>query len=482
MEPDDWGKVDIFIDDDIVTTPDLHSNRDRAVPSLLLALHALCRPTDPSEPIAREDCLSLGKLAEEGQLSECFTVLGWDIDTRCLTIALPKKKFSRWDKELGEIIACKKVSFALLETTVGRLNHAASACPVMRYFLSRIHLALSAWDISRKTKKVEHYSTSQVLDDLRLWKKSFLPAIQRGMSLNLITYRRHSFLCWSDAYPMGLGGFVHRGFAWRWQIPPEFQNAVKNKNNCLEFIASIITIWQAILDNWFNQEECFLSLGDNSSSIGWLHKASIDPTKNSPLFLAARKFAKIILTNNVCIYSQHIPGVSNKIVDALSRRFDLNDEQLTSLINSSSYLQVHSSFRICQIHPEINSWMIYWLQKCSAMKESHRTQRIKKIGCGNNGLSMQKLLDSVMMYGCQDYNQNTELTSLELLQPLSDGENFLAQTKKAWLLQQSKRPWQNWLRCLGQTCVIFEPWNCSQNAHLRTVLHCSRFRPHSSRW
>jgi len=236
------------------------------------------------------------------------------------------------------------------------------------------------------------------------------------------------------------------------------------------------------LDNWFNQEECFLSLGDNSSSIGWLHKASIDPTKNSPLFLAARKFAKIILTNNVCIYSQHIPGVSNKIVDALSRRFDLNDEQLTSLINSSSYLQVHSSFRICQIHPEINSWMIYWLQKCSAMKESHRTQRIKKIGCGNDGLSMQNLSDSAMMYGCQDYNQNTELTSLELLQPLSDGENFLAQTKKAWLLQQSKRPWQNWLRCLGQTCVIFEPWNCSQNAHLRTVLHCSRFRPHSSRW
>jgi hypothetical protein len=105
--------------------------------------------------------LSLGKLAEEGQLSQCFTVLGWDINTRCLTIALPKKKFSRWDKELGEIIAHKKVSFALLETTVGRLNHAASACPVMRYFLSRIRLALSAWDISRKTKKVEYYLTLQ---------------------------------------------------------------------------------------------------------------------------------------------------------------------------------------------------------------------------------------------------------------------------------------------------------------------------------
>jgi hypothetical protein len=52
MEPDDWGKVEIFIDDGIVITPDLHSNRDRAVPSLLLAIHTLCHPTDPSEPIA----------------------------------------------------------------------------------------------------------------------------------------------------------------------------------------------------------------------------------------------------------------------------------------------------------------------------------------------------------------------------------------------------------------------------------------------
>jgi len=51
MEPDDYGTADIFIDDAMVIIPDLNSNRDRAVQALLLAIHTLCRPLDPAEPI-----------------------------------------------------------------------------------------------------------------------------------------------------------------------------------------------------------------------------------------------------------------------------------------------------------------------------------------------------------------------------------------------------------------------------------------------
>jgi hypothetical protein len=162
---------------------------------------------------------------------------------------------------------------------------------------------------------------------------------------------------------------------------------MKNKNNCLEFMASIITIWQAILYERSGQEECFLSLGDNSSSVGWLHKASIDPTRNLPLFLASRKFATIMLTNNTCIYSQHIPGVSNVIADALSCRFDLDDNSLTCLINSYPHLQVQGSFRLCPIHPDINSWMTFWMQKCKGTKELQRILKTKSAGCGKGGLN-----------------------------------------------------------------------------------------------
>jgi len=451
LEADDNGKVDIFIDDGMVIVPDLHNNRNRAVQSLLLAIHTLCRPLDPNEPIKRDDCLSLGKLEAEGQLTEKFEILGWLIDTRALTIALPTKKSVRWDADLRAILLRKKVSYALLESTLGRLNHAATACPLMRYYLSRIRLTLINWDISKKSKKVERYLSSQVLEDLRLWKDSFLPKISKGLSLNLISYRRPSFLCWSDACPTGLGGFDHQGYAWRLQIPIKFQEAVKNRNNCLEFLASIITIWQAILQKRIIAEECFLSLGDNSSAVGWLHKASIDPDKNSPLFSASRKFAEILLSSNTCIYSQHIPGSSNKIADVLSRKFELSDDSLVSFVRDLCPNQVPSSFKVFPVHPVIDCWMTSWMQRCYEMKASPKTQKIKNVECGGVGRNILSQLDFHTTYGCP-YSYLTNESKLSVpSQPLSEDDNFLAQTRNAWLLQQCKRPWQNWVRSLGQT-------------------------------
>jgi hypothetical protein len=74
------------------------------------------------------------------------------------------------------------------------MNHAATACPIMRYFLSRIRLVITNWVVTKKTKKVECYLSSQVLEDLKLWKDIFLPVISRGIGLNLITYWRPSFV------------------------------------------------------------------------------------------------------------------------------------------------------------------------------------------------------------------------------------------------------------------------------------------------
>ena len=465
LTPDDSGKVDIFIDDGLVITPDIENNRHRAIQALLLAIHTMCRPLDDAEPIPREDCLSLGKLEEEGRLSERFTLLGWNIDTRALKIALPSKKSVSWSRDLQHIISRKKVSFSLLETIIGRLNHAATAYPFMRYFLNRIRSVLTNWDVSKKSKRVERYLSSQVLEDLKLWKDEFLPQISRGISINLITYRRPSFISWSDACPTGMGGFDHMGFAWRWEIPSEFQEAVALRNNCLEFMASIITVWQAILHHRAKKEECFLSLGDNTSSVGWLHKANVDQTKNLPLFLASRKFAKIMLTSHSCLYSQHIPGVSNGVADALSRRFDLSDEELTSFILSSHASQVHPFFKIYPVHPEAASWMTYWLRKCNETKELLRTQKIKKQECGEDGQNMHLPLALVKTSGSLPCSQSNVLTLLQPSPPRCEEENFLDQTKKTWLLQQSKRPWQNWVRSLGQTWGITPHMDADQTCY-----------------
>ncbi len=67
-KPLDAGKIDVFIDHGIAITPDLNDNRNREIQAMLLAIHTICHPLDPNEPIKRDDCLSLGKLEEEGQL------------------------------------------------------------------------------------------------------------------------------------------------------------------------------------------------------------------------------------------------------------------------------------------------------------------------------------------------------------------------------------------------------------------------------
>jgi hypothetical protein len=139
---DNMGRIDDFINDGIVIVPDLHNNKARGVAAMLLAIHTLCHPLDPNEPIYREDCLSLEKLSEEGVMSEILIISGWQINTRTLTLALPNKKFTQWQHDLHQVISSKKVSLQKLETIIGRLNNAASACPVMRYFLNRLRHVL----------------------------------------------------------------------------------------------------------------------------------------------------------------------------------------------------------------------------------------------------------------------------------------------------------------------------------------------------
>jgi len=276
---DNWGRVDNFIDDGIVIVPDLQDNRNRAIQAMLLAIHILFRPVNKNEKKLREDCLSLGKLAEEGFLSETPTILGWVINTRLLTMSLPYKKFKYWDQDLIKVIKARKISFKDLEKILGRLNHAVMACPLMRYFLSRMRKVLLLWQNSNFTKKVKRYLSSQVIEDFKLWQRIFLPKIYRGISLNLISYRRPSVISWADACPKGMGGYDSLGNAWQYKLSEDYRIACTYQNNSLEFVAVLISVWVSIANNTAKSKTCFLALSDNSSAMGWLYKASIDDTK-----------------------------------------------------------------------------------------------------------------------------------------------------------------------------------------------------------
>jgi hypothetical protein len=202
----------------------------------------------------REDCLSLSKLEDEGTLAKKLIILGWEINTCQLTIALPEKKLKLWKKDLQTVLTTKKVSYKKLETLVGCLNHSATACPLMRYYLNGIRNTLVSWNKTSAPKNCERYLSKPTIDNLKLWTHHFLPKISKGISLNMITFRRPSFICWSDACPHGLGGYDFKGNAWRFQIPPAFRKDILCQNNLLEFEASLISVWVAITDGFAEKE------------------------------------------------------------------------------------------------------------------------------------------------------------------------------------------------------------------------------------
>jgi hypothetical protein len=269
--------------------------------------------------------------------------------------------------------------------------------------------------------------------------------------LNLLTYRRPTHIFWSDACPSGLGGFSSKsGKAWRFQIPNEFLQTVQKQNNLLEFVASIVSVWIEILDSAPSQS-CFLSFADNTSAVGWLHKANVNDTKNKPLEHATRHFATLLIQANCCLYSQHFKGSENKVADALSRRFDLTDNQLENFIHSTLHYQVPNTFKLAPLPQLISSWVIWLLQKIKETMESRKAQETKKQGSGNDGWNTATLLKTKTTFTSNDSHLLFEQQCSEHLPQPYDADNFLSLTKKNWEQAQSARPWQSWVRSSGQT-------------------------------
>ena len=114
------GKVDGFIDDLINVFWDTPDNCQRLPHSVPLAMHVTSRPHagDDQEPLPRRPILSLPKLLAEGAPAEIQIVIGWTLNTRELTIGLPKNKFETWSSELRRIIGARRCTGKILSVEV----------------------------------------------------------------------------------------------------------------------------------------------------------------------------------------------------------------------------------------------------------------------------------------------------------------------------------------------------------------------------
>ena len=92
--------MDVFINGIITIKVDDKHWIDHAKSAALLVIHTLLRPLQLSEPLKRDDPLSLRKLAGEVQLAEQKKCLGWDINTESLRVSLPEEKKTVWKNDM----------------------------------------------------------------------------------------------------------------------------------------------------------------------------------------------------------------------------------------------------------------------------------------------------------------------------------------------------------------------------------------------
>ena len=158
------------------------------------------------------------------------------------------------------------ITYKELDTTIGCLNHVVYVIPTALHFLIQIRR------LNYTAKFKIHFTIPRlVLADLHLW-LDFLSQAHKCISMNLTTYCTPTQVYRSYACEYGLRGYSTTVKAWRWIVPtPILSHA---HINLLEFLASIVCIWQDYLDNDISPESCILSMGDSTTSSGWLQKSN----------------------------------------------------------------------------------------------------------------------------------------------------------------------------------------------------------------
>lgn len=440
-------KFDNFIDDLIAAGVEIGDNIARMAAAGPLAIHALGRPLDDSEPIPRDDNLSLKKFSAEALPEEQKIVLGWLIDAWALTVKLPQDKYLAWSRSIQQIIDDGFVRYPILEELIGRLQH---LCRIIRFgahFMGRLRQLLSSFNGKKYARR---HTDKDHLKDLCLWLK-FMRKAATGVSLNILVLRVPTHLYRCDACFHGIGGYSHRGRAWRYPIPEELR--LRASINLLEFIGSVMGPWIDFIEGNLPPESSIFSQGDNTTAASWLAKTNF--SRNQPAHLkVARRLANLLLESETQLESEWIAGEDNPLADSLSRDTHLSVSHHTALLYSTLPEQMPDGFAITPLPDEISSWVGSILQLLPASPEPCPRPTPSKLKCGTAGSRTSAPPTELTT---PSSNPSTPASTSSASNPPSSADspkpfeqaNFKHTAVKAWLQQRSKVTLDRWYKPSG---------------------------------
>ncbi len=260
-----------------------------------------------------------------------------------------------------------------------------------------------------------------------------------------------------DASEYGSGGFASHDRAWTYQIPLELRN--RAHINILEYLAQIISIWIDIIEGTTKPEDCLLSIGDNTSALGWMRSSNFRQKDDSDISWRVKqqlgsKLASLVLDADVVLYKQWLKGQDNVVNDSLSGdNYYLNANTLTCFLKLSAPQQLPPNFTIKPVPKEICLFIISILQQFPGTQQQSSQPKPSELAHWNIGL-LTSLASGSEANSSRVLASTGKISSCQDLHKLSGRASSLKEIMNHWLKEQSQPPWHMWHRPSGQTINV----------------------------
>ena len=451
------GKADVYIDDIISCTVDINDNRERIRAAACTVIHAIAHTAQGETFLERQEFIADDKNDAEGGPEEIKICLGWQLDTRRLTVALPMHKYIAWDKELEIAHNSKSISNDTLLSILGRLENAATVIQPLGHFLNNIR----SLQMQAAEKRHNVRMSAAAREDLKLARR-FLGKAREGISMNLLSFRKPDLFHIGDASEHGMGGFDSSGRAWRYLIPQHLRG--RAHINLLEFLTQLIGLWLAIEEGRLQRHDCILAMGDSTTALGWLRRSNFREDEESPTEWkakqrAARKVAHLLLDSDTLLYRQWFRGKDNDIADSLSRDlYYLSPQSHERFLKLSSPSQLPANFQIRQLPAKICCFISSVLQQMPVQKQRLIQPSPSELARGNIGSLSYIASGSTPTCTSPTSTPSNEISSCQPSHKPCERDLSLQDIVSTWWKTQSSPPSHMWHRPSGQSTGQTRDW------------------------
>jgi hypothetical protein len=324
---------DVYIDDFItIAQPPRHTT------ALNTLLHAIDSVFTDSNHSIRRPIISRSKLDKgDAVFSTSKRVLGWDIDTSTMCLALPQHRLDNLTSIINTFLAKNRTSRRSWQQLLGVLRSSSPALYGAAHLFSILQHTLT----TSRAKRIRLPQLSKrVLQD---WLHLATQAHDQPVPLHTLVPQPPHIVAATDASLQGMGGFwcdatKQNNYVWRAQFPPNVQQAVVSQqnptgivsNSALELAAIIVGSHMAAKNPTYPHPHMLIA-SDNTAACGWMQKGSTTSTQSQAFLLhhltRLRRDAPFSFT---CLYAS---GCSNTLADCCSRLFSLPDTEFLQYVN-----------------------------------------------------------------------------------------------------------------------------------------------------